>query len=92
MLNNMTLDVKGYKMDMNFPDMLVSFSLLEQSGTLKRTDGYVTLSSGEKVRTEDNVSATDLKPGTLLINFIDGNNNKVIWQGFASGKPRGIKR
>ncbi len=48
-------------------------------------EGYVTLSSGEKVRTEDNVSYTDVKPGTLIINFIDAKTNKQIWQGFASG-------
>ena len=79
------LDSKGYKMDANSPDMLVSFSVLEQSGALRTTEGYVTLLSGEKVRTEDNVSSTDVKPGTLIINFLDAKNNKQIWQGFASG-------
>jgi hypothetical protein len=79
------LDAKGYKMDPNSPDMLVSFSVFEQPATLRTTDGYATLSSGEKVRTEDNLAYTDVKPGTLIINFIDAKKNKQIWQGFASG-------
>ncbi|MEJ7831085.1 MAG: DUF4136 domain-containing protein, partial [Segetibacter sp.] len=54
------LDSHGYKrMDGNGADMLVSFSVLEQRGRLRTTEGYVTLSSGEKVRTEENVSYTD---------------------------------
>lgn len=79
------LDARGYKMSTNKPDMLVSFSVTEQLGKLPTANGYVTLSSGEKVRTKDNISYTDVKPGTLIINFIDAKTNSVIWQGFASG-------
>lgn len=79
------LDARGYKKDESNPDMLVSFSVTEQPGKLRTANGYVTLSSGEKVRTEDNISFTDVKPGTLIINFIDAKTNNVIWQGFASG-------
>jgi hypothetical protein len=79
------LDSRGYTMDRNNPDMLVSFFITEKPGSLRTTNGYVTVSSGEKVRTEDNVSYTDVKPGTLIINFIDAKANKQIWQGFASG-------
>ena len=79
------LDAKGYKMDPDSPDMLVSFSVFEQPATLRTTEGYATLSSGEKVRTEDNVAYTDVLPGTLIINFIDASKRKQIWQGFASG-------
>ncbi len=79
------LDSRGYVMNKNNPDMFISFSAIEQPASLRTTDGYVTLSSGAKVRTEDNVSYTDVKPGTLLINFINAKNNKQIWQGFASG-------
>jgi hypothetical protein len=47
------------------------------------TGGYVTLQSGEEVRTEDSISYTDVKPGTLLINMIKTDMN--MWQGFVSG-------
>lgn len=73
------------RVDGDNADMIVSFSVLEQPGSLRTTNGYVTVSSGEKVRTEDNVSYTDVKPGTLLINLIDNKQDKQIWQGFASG-------
>jgi hypothetical protein len=79
------LDARGYTMSEANPDMLVSFSVTEQGGSLRTTNGYVTVSSGEKVRTEDNVSFTDVKPGTLIVNFIDAKTNTQIWQGFASG-------
>lgn len=79
------LDSRGYVMNKNNPDMLISFSVLEQPASLRTTNGYVTLSSGEEMRTEDNVSYTDVKPGTLLINFVSTKNNKQVWQGFASG-------
>jgi hypothetical protein len=72
-------------MNSNNPDMLISFSVLEQPASLRTTNGYVTLSSGEKVRTEDNVTTTDVKPGTLIVNFTDAKAGKMIWQGFASG-------
>lgn len=79
------LDAKGYTMDRNNPDMLISFLVLEQPGNLRDVNGYVTVASGEKVRTEDNVSSVDVKPGTLIINFTDAKSGKAIWQGFASG-------
>jgi hypothetical protein len=79
------LDSRGYKAAVGNPDMLISFSILEQPGSLRTTNGYVTLGSGEKVRTEDNVTYTDVKAGTLIINFMDAKSGKLIWQGFASG-------
>lgn len=79
------LDSRGYKMNGNDGDMIVSFLVLEQPASLRTTNGYVTVSSGEKVRTEDNVSYTDVKAGTLIVNLIDAKTNKQIWQGFASG-------
>lgn len=79
------LDARGYKRSENQGDMLISFLVLEQPASLRTTNGYVTVSSGEKVRTEDNVSYTDVKPGTLIINLINGKTDKQIWQGFASG-------
>lgn len=79
------LDAKGYKMVTSNPDMLVSFQVLEQPASLRTTEGYVTVFSGEKVRTDNNISYTDVKPGTLIVNLIDADKNKQIWQGFASG-------
>lgn len=79
------LDSRGYKRVETGADMLVSFSVFEQPATLRTTNGYATLSTGEKVRTEDNVSYTDVKPGTLIINLINAEKNKQIWQGFVSG-------
>ncbi len=79
------LDSRGYKMNGGEGDVLVSFLVLEQPRSLRTTNGYVTVASGEKVRTEDNVSYADVKPGTLIINFIDAKTNRQIWQGFASG-------
>lgn len=80
------LDTRGYKMNAGEGgEMIVSYLVLEQPGSLRTTNGYVTVSSGEKVRTEDNVSYTDVKPGTLIVNFIDAKTSKQIWQGFASG-------
>ena len=79
------LDAKGYKMDRNNPDVLVSLSVLEQPGELQTVNGYVTLSTGEKVRTKDNISYTEVKPGTLIVNLINAKTQSVIWQGFVSG-------
>jgi len=77
------LSAKGYQMVETNPDMVLSFMVLEQPASLRTTQGYVTLSSGEKVRTEDNVSYTDVEPGTLIINI--NKTDKPIWQGFVSG-------
>jgi len=79
------LSAKGYQMVEANPDMLLSFLVLEQPASLRTTKGYVTLLSGEKVRTEDNVSYTDVKPGTLIIDIIKTEKNNQIWQGFVSG-------
>jgi hypothetical protein len=79
------LSAKGYRRVENNPDMLLSFLVLEQPASLRTTQGYVTLTSGENVRTEDNVSNTDVQPGTLIINIIKADKNKQIWQGFVSG-------
>jgi hypothetical protein len=79
------LDSRGYKISVSDPDMLISYLVTEQPASLRTTNGYVTLSSGENVRTESNVTYTDVKPGTLIINFIDVKSGKMIWQGFASG-------
>ncbi len=76
------LSAKGYRMVETNPDILLSFIVLEQPASLRTTQGYVTVWSGE-VRTEDNVSYTDIKPGTLIINITK--NDKQIWQGFVSG-------
>jgi hypothetical protein len=78
------LDARGYKMNSNNPDMLISFSVLEREGSLRTTNGYVTV-GGEKVRTKDNVTYTDVKPGTLIVNITNVKTGKMIWQGFASG-------
>jgi hypothetical protein len=77
------LSAKGYRMVETNADMLLSFIVFEQSGSLMMTGGYVTLQSGEEVRTEDSISYTDVKPGTLLINMIKTDMN--MWQGFVSG-------
>lgn len=77
------LSAKGYQMVETNPDMLLSFTVLEQPASLRTTHGYVTVESGEKVRTQDNVSYTDVKPGTLIIDITKNNVN--IWQGFVSG-------
>jgi len=79
------LSAKGYQMSETNSDMLLSFIVLEQPGSLRTTEGYVTLLSGEKVRTEDNISYTDVKAGTLIINMVKTEMNQQIWQGFVSG-------
>ena len=79
------LSAKGYQVVQTNPDMLLSFVVLEQPASLRTTQGYVTLSSGEEIRTEGDVSYTDVKPGTLIINIIKADENKQIWQGFVSG-------
>lgn len=79
------LDSRGYKADVDDPDIRISFSVLEQPASLRTTNGYVTVNSGQKVLTEDNVTQTEVKPGTLILNFTDVKNGKMIWQGFASG-------
>ena len=79
------LSAKGYKMVETNPDMLLSFKVLEQPASLRTTNGYATLWTGEKIRTADNVSYTDVKPGTLIIDIVKADQNKQIWQGFVSG-------
>jgi Domain of unknown function (DUF4136) len=79
------LDSRGYTRSTTNPDMLISFSVLEQPARLRTTNGYLTLPSGQNVQTGDNVTQTDVKPGTLIINFTNAKTGKMIWQGFASG-------
>ncbi|MGK2861276.1 MAG: DUF4136 domain-containing protein [Chitinophagaceae bacterium] len=78
------LSARGYKLNSDKPDMLVTFMVLEQPAELTTYNGYQTVGM-EKVRTEDNVEKTSVKEGTLLINFVDAKTSEMVWQGFASG-------
>ncbi|WP_423147744.1 DUF4136 domain-containing protein [Rubrolithibacter danxiaensis] len=79
------LDARGYKKTEGDADMLLSFMVLEQPGKLRTYNGYQVVSMGsDTVRTPENVQWTNIKAGTLIIN-ITNNQNKMVWQGFASG-------
>ncbi|GAA0524888.1 DUF4136 domain-containing protein [Chitinophaga japonensis] len=73
------------------PGIEVSFLVLEQADTLRRTGDYVTV-QGDAVIPEDNVEQVPVMPGTLIINLTDGKTDKMVWQGFASGiiKPEDV--
>lgn len=81
---NYELDARGYDKNDSDAGMLVSFYVLEQSDSLRTTNGYVEV-GGERVLTEDNVSYTPVDAGTLIINIINNKSDKLVWQGFASG-------
>lgn len=87
------LNSRGYKMDSSAekPGMLVSFFVLERADTLRKTSGYINI-YGQPVITEKDVEMVPVEPGTLIINIVDTDVNKMVWQGFASGilKPGDI--
>lgn len=80
------LKSKGYTMDENNPDMLVSFQVLEQEAGFRTYTGYETTYLGmDTVREEEDVEMVNVNPGTLFINFIDAESGIVVWQGYHSG-------
>lgn len=85
------LDARGYNMKDSTADMLISFYILERADSLRTTNGFVEV-MGDKVLTEENVSWTPVEPGTLIINIVDKDSLKMVWQGFASGilKPEDL--
>jgi hypothetical protein len=87
------LNARGYKMPATgaAPGMLVSFLITEQADTLQRVSGYVTV-RGEPVISNDDVESVPVQPGTLIVNLTDNKNDKMVWQGFASGiiKPEDV--
>lgn len=89
------LNARGYTKEEKHvaPDMLVSFFVLEQSDTLRRTRGYVTI-DGEPVISSSDVEMVPVQPGTLIISLINNDTQEMVWQGFASGiiKPDDLKR
>lgn len=80
------LDAKGYDHKFFNYDMVVQFYITEQPGKLTTYNGYKVISSGlDTIRTDENIQQVDIKAGTLLINLINGENGKMMWQGYASG-------
>lgn len=80
------LDARGYKLNEADPDFIVTYQVTEQPADITTYNGYVTINGGlDKVRTPDNVQKTHLKPGTVLIDFVDAKTSKQVWQGYASG-------
>lgn len=87
------LVAKGYKKDVNNPDLMVLFSVTERPGSLRTFNGYEMVNNGtDSVRTPQNVQTTKIDAGTLIIDIIDAKSGAVAWQGFASGilKPQMI--
>ena len=75
------MQARGYRRTDQQPDLYIAFSLYGTSMKLK---------DWRKVGESDrgNVFAlrrTDLKPGTLLMQMVDGNLNRAVWMGYASG-------
>lgn len=87
------LNARGYKMQASdaTPGMWISYFILEQADSLRRTGGYVMV-QGEPVIPSDNVDYVAVEPGTLIININDSKSEKMVWQGFASGilKPEDV--
>jgi len=80
------LTSRGYKMQSGNADMIVTFMVLEQPGTLQTYNGYKMLYNGlDSTRTPGNIEKVSVEAGTLLINLIDAKSGKVAWQGYASG-------
>lgn len=87
------LNARGYNLQTagQRPGALVSFYVLEQAGTLRRTNGYVTI-EGKPVISADDVEQVPVEPGTLIVNLVHNETNQMVWQGFASGiiKPNDL--
>ena len=79
------LSARGFNMDANNPDMLINYIIFEGEGELTTYNGYQVVRGMDSVRTEDNVARVTVKPGTLLVTITGGNNEGVVWQGYASG-------
>jgi hypothetical protein len=80
------LSAKGYKMVEKSPDFVVTFIVLEKPAELTTYNGYRLIHNGmDTVRTKENVEEVEVKPGTLLVSFVDFQTGKEVWQGYASG-------
>ena len=66
-------------------DLLINYIIYEGEGELTTYNGYQVVRGMDSVRTEDNVARVTVKPGTLLVTITGGNNEGVVWQGYASG-------
>ncbi len=77
------LQAKGFAMNTDNPDMLVSFIVMEQDGELRTytREGSTYLGSGP---VERDVKMVNVEAGTILVNFIDADSGDQVWQGFAS--------
>ncbi|WP_296702303.1 DUF4136 domain-containing protein [Algoriphagus sp.] len=75
----------GFEKDILNPEMLVDFSILENDTELRKyvlNNGQDYLGFGPRSETTQMVPVEE---GTVIINFLDAETGRQIWQGFASG-------
>lgn len=75
------MQARGYQRTDRQPDLYIAFSLYRPDFKLK---------DWRKVGENDHgnvfsLRRTDLKEGTLLMQMVDGNLNRSVWMGYASG-------
>ncbi|WP_100627019.1 DUF4136 domain-containing protein [Algoriphagus formosus] len=79
------MDARGFVHDMQNPDMLVNFQILEKPTELRTytmTNGQDYLGFGPR---SISTKMVPVKAGTVIVNFIDAQTGNQVWQGFASG-------
>lgn len=80
------LEGRGYKSQVNNPDLIVNFRVFDQPVHIKGYEGYGTSYWGDmNFRTSDDTTTYDLEAGTLIISLVDRAAGEIVWQGFASG-------
>lgn len=87
------LEARGFSEDLNNPEILVNFQILEEDTELRK---YVLNNKQDYLGfgpRSESVKMVPVDKGTIIINFMDAKTGNQIWQGFASGalKPDDVK-
>lgn len=87
------LEARGFSEDLNTPEILVNFQILEEDTELRK---YVLNNKQDYLGfgpRSESVKMVPVDKGTIIINFMDAKTGNQIWQGFASGalKPDDVK-
>lgn len=77
---------KGYKHDAANPDIIVNFMVFDKPVKIQGyTQGDQGLYWDIDAIDVDNKRTYNLDAGTLIVDIVDSESNKVVWTGYASG-------
>ena len=79
------MEAKGYKLDMQNPDLLVNFRVFEEETELIGYQEGTDYWTDEEIRTADDRTTYQLEEGSLIIDLVDAESGVAVWRGYASG-------